>query len=512
MMSSAYHNQYPAAAWLNNDKGILALRALVRGGSSALQKAGYVIGTPPDTANDLVSFLPQDLARIFSEETRGDRQIVLTKRLPTLQADSTRFYMAVQTSDGDTGYIPNFQAETGLSAQRVATTEQPYVDLKQHGDRRIISATAMQVGLVGGLTPMGIPQVGRDGLGKALRDSVRAKRKAFERDLFWASSDVNPLEFDGIPKQIDDNGEAGLNVFDLRNELLTWETLFSAVALNADSKYGTITEEFILPAVQMSSLTAQASDSGRWDRSFNGKPAATPSGHGWQYNPEKMGLVGPMNQFVPLVVAPYFNLGSNYEYLLASVGTPAQTVTIANQTSAAAGGSGSDFTSADAGDYIYGVVAIFAQGSSAGYVTAAIPVTAGQEVTITMNDSAIGTTDNPLYAYMIFRSEKDGDASTLMPLKRYPVKNSGGHTVMVDDNSTIAGTDQVMGLQYGASNAGDGGAINMPTLLDPVRFPLPVTSYVGVQHIVLSIQAPKVWHPNRQILFKNCARVAVPAP
>lgn len=509
-MTSSYQNQYPAAPWLNGDKGILALRALVRGGSSALQKAGYVIGTPPDTANDLVSFLPQDLARIFTEQTRGDRQIVLSKRIPTIQANSTRFYMAVQDSDGDTGYIPNFQAETGLSAQRVATTSQPYVDLKQHGDRRIISATAMQVGLVGGLTPMGIPQVSRDGLGKALRDSVRAKRKAFERDLFFASSAVNSLEFDGLPKQINDGGTVDLNVFDLRNQLLTWETLFAAIALNADSKYGTMTEEIMLCAAQMNSLTAQASDSGRWDRSYNGRPGAAPSGHGWTYNPDRMGLTGPMGQFVPLVVAPFFSLSSNYEYITASVGTPAQTVTIANQTSAAAGGSGSDFTSADAGDYIYGVVAIFAQGASAGYVTAAIPVTAGQEVTITMNDAAIGTAANPLYAYMIFRSDKDGDATTLKPLKRFPAKNATV-TVMVDDNSTIAGTDDVMALQFGASNPGDGGAINMPTLLDPVRFPLPVTDYVGVQHIVLSIQAPKVWHPKRQILFKNCQRPVVPA-
>jgi hypothetical protein len=507
---SAYRNQYPAASFLNNEKGILALRQLVRGGSSALQKAGYVVGTPPDTANDLVSFLPQDLARIFSEQTRGDRQIVLTKRIPTLQANSTRFYMAVQQSDGDTPYIPNFQSETGLSAQRVATTEQPYVDLKQHGDRRIISATAMQVGLIGGLTPMGVPQVSRDGLGKALRDSVRAKRKAFERDLFWASSTVNTLEFDSIPKQIDDNGIVDLNVFDLRDQYLTWETVFSAVALNADSKYGTMTEEIMLSAAQMSSLTAQASDSGRWDRSYNGKTGAKPSGNGWTYNPDRMGLTGPMDQFIPLVVAPFLNMGSSYEYTLASVGTPASTVTIANQTSATAGGAGSDFTSADAGDYIYGVVASFAQGTSAGYVTATIPVTAGQEVTIVMNDAAIGSATNPLYSYTLFRSDKGGSAATLKPLKRYPAQNVSGHTEMVDDNSTIAGTDLVMGLQYGASNPGDGGAINMPTLLDPVRFPLPVTDYVGVQHVVLSIQAPKIWHPYRQILFKNCKRAAVP--
>lgn len=501
---AAYQNQFSRQApWLNSDRGIAALRALARQRPSDIAKATtYQIGTPPDSSNDLVSFLPQDLSRVFSEQTRGDRQIVVTKRVPTVPAISTRHYMAVQQSDGDTAYIPNFQSETGLSASRVAETTQPYVDLKQHSDRRTIDATAMQVGLIGGLTPMGVPQVSRDGLAKALRDSVRAKRKAFERDLLWASSAVNSLEFDSIPDQVIDNGIPELNVFDLRGAALTWEYLLTQVALNAGSKYGTMTEEIWLTTRQWAQLGIQSSDSGRWDRQYTG--AAAPSKNGWAFNPTSLGLTGPMGQFIKLVCVPFLDLGSNYEYLLASVGTPERTVTIANQTSAAAGGSGSQFTSTDAGDYIYGVVAIFAQGSSAGYLTAAIPVTTGQEVTITMNDAAIGTTDNPLWAYMLFRSSKDGDSSTLKPLKRFPVKNSGGHTVMVDDNSTIAGTDRTCGLQFMGSNPGDGGAINLPTLLEPVRFPLPLTTMIGVQQIILSIQAPKVWHPYRQFVITNC--------
>ena len=502
-MNTPYFNSYAGAPFLGDTEGILKLRALVRSGRDAISKATtYQIGTPPDSGNDLVSFLPEDLSKVFAEQTRGDMQIVATKQVPTVTASSTQHYMTVQQSDGDTPYIPNFQAETGLSGLRTATATKPYVYLKQHADRRQSTETAQQVGLIGGLYAMGVPQVKRDGLAKMLRDAVRAKRKAFERDLLWASSEVNDLEFDSIPDQIDVDGIPDLNVFDLRGAALTWEYLFDKIALNAGSKYGTMTEKIWLTPRQWGQLGIQANDSGRWDRQYTGK--AVPEGKGWVFNPSAMGITGPLGQFIKLDVVPFLDASSIYEYITSSVGTPAQTVTIANQTSAAAGGSGSYFTSTDAGDYIYGVVAIFANGSSAGYTTAAIPVTAGQEVTITMNDSAIGTSDNPLYAYAVFRSSKDGDDTTLKFLKRYPVKNSGGHTVMVDDNSVLPGTDKTLGLQIGAREAGDGGAINIPTLLEPVRFPLPVNTFVGVQQITLSIQAPKVWLPYRQILIKNC--------
>ncbi len=503
MIPSGYINQFSQSApWLGSIEGINALKGLARMRPESMMKAMNVIGTPPSSSNEYVSFLPQDLARFFSAETRTDRDIVATKALPVVDAFSTQFAMAIQTSYGDTRFITNFQSETGLSASRTGIARPDTVNLKQHSDRRTISATAQQVGLVGGIGPMGVPMVSRNGLGKVLWESIKGKSLAYERDLFHADSGVNALEFDSIPIQIFDNGTEDLNWFDLRGALMTWEALFTAIAQLSGSKFSATTQAIWLTSDTWASLMIEANDSGRWDRSIDGQPA--PSGQGWVYNPTRAGLVGPKGQFIPLVVAPMLKGPTDYPYTLnaAVQGTPAQQVTIANQTSAAAGGSGSQFTAADAGDYIYGVVAVFLDGASVGYSTAAITVTAGQEVTITMDDAAIGTADNPLYAYELWRSDKDAAATTFKFIKRYPPKNATV-TVMVDDNSTIPGTDVALALQWSE------GGINVPTLLKPVRFPLPTTTMVATQHVVLSIQAPKVWHYNRQIAFKNVGRPAV---
>lgn len=501
---SAYQNMLQVPI-LNTDQGIRELREIARGRGSAVdlfKATQNVIGTPPDSANEFVAFMPQDVSRIFSAVTQGERQIVMSKRIAEIPVDSTQFFWPVQTNWGSQPNITAFASETSLTASRTGTAEQRSVNLKQHMDRRTLSITGGMVGMIGGINPMSVPQVSRNGLSRLLGDSIRAKRLMFERDLFHASSAVNPLEFDSIPYQIKSLGTADINKIDLRGEILTWETLLGGVAGLADQLSGAVTQEIVLTGAQWASLGAQASDHGRWMQGEAG--TAGPTAHGWTYNPQRKGLVGPIDdQFVPLVVAPFLDALAQFPYSAASVGTPAQTVTNSDVTSIAAAGSGSQFTGDYVGTYIYSLMATFQNGSSAGFNTNSVAVTSGQEVTITMNDSAIGTADNPLLAYWVYRSLPDGAATTRQFLGRFPVKNVGGHTVIVDTNAVIPGTDDTLGLQY------NDGAINLPTLLPATRFPLPLSTFGGWQHILLSIQAPKVWHWERQIVWTNCGRSSV---
>ena len=139
---------------------------------------------------------------------------------------------------------------------------------------------------------------------------------------------------------------------------------------------------------------------------------------------------------------------------------------------AAAGGTSSQWTAAQAGNYYYAVAGANASGQSQVVVPAQVAIAAGGVATITITASA-GSLET---GYVIYRSRLNGGnavnglptvISDFREMARVPL-TPGGTTVYVDNNQAIPGTSNafILNLTPGAT------AITWRQLLPMLKFPL----------------------------------------
>lgn len=503
---NGYQNPFwnsPGLGYLGSNRGILELKALAARSPADIRKAAQVIGIPPNASNELALFVPQDLRQAWSAVIASQKDIVLTKILPVVPAFSTQVEWVVKTATGGRALQTHFMAEAGpIVGNNQSVARDGTANVALFGDRRTLSGVSQIVGMIGGVNPGGAAMVSRDGLQMTTADMIREQITEYERFLFFADSDVNAYEFDGVVKQIRDNGTAGIQVHDMLGESLTFERfLQDAARLTKEPTFAEI-EYFVLSSETYASLQIQGSDTKRWVQGI--AEIDTTSGR-WQFNPARMCLIGPMNNRIDFKVATFLANNGCPAYPTVNTNSPAVTLTTANLTSNNAGGSGTTFP---AGTYRVGIVGSFLNGSSAGFYTDPIVVTDGQEITIVMNDAAyVSSTTNPLQFYWAYLTDDTGAVSSLKPIGRFVAGNVSGHTEFVVDYSTIPGTDTALGLMV---NGNGGPGLFRAELLASTRFPIPNATMVGVMDMVLcNITTPIVAHYEQQLLYFNIRNVGV---
>lgn len=115
---------------------------------------------------------------------------------------------------------------------------------------------------------------------------------------------------------------------------------------------------------------------------------------------------------------------------------------------AGVGGADSAWGSTHAGNYYYAVTGINHNGETAALVSASVTVAAGQQVTVTITQSA-GQSET---GYVIYRSRKNGTNALTDLREMTKVAKAGATTVFVDKNRIIPGSTRAYALNLRASD------------------------------------------------------------
>lgn len=276
---------------------------------------------------------------------------------------------------------------------------------------------------------------------------------------FEGDSAVVPTEFDGVGAQIASLGSSD-HVIDAEGQSLASISLVdqAAATIAGYGNFGTPTHIF------MSQLT-QSDFNTNLDPAF--RVALTDSPASLQLGAP---VVGIRTSWGDIKTKPDVFVRDERQQLpfqtefpaIAAVNTfaPAAVAPVAG-----AGGADSKWGAAHGGNYYYAVAGVNAAGQSVCVVSAQVAVAAGQQVTLTIDKSVIGTETG----YVIYRGRKNGSnaLTDLRLMTRIPV-SGGAQTVFVDKNRKIPGTSKayILNMAPGAQ------AINWRQLLPMTKFAL----------------------------------------
>ena len=249
--------------------------------------------------------------------------------------------------------------------------------------------------------------------------------KNLENSLFFGNSAFIPEQIDGLEKQITD--AAPDNVIDLRGATLT-EAGLNDMLLQIRDNFGQATDAYFATGA-FADLAKEVYDRQRFAY------APQPGILGTTVNAFQ-GQHGRINLHDHVFITEgQTSLASGLGPASLRPSTPS--ISVAPAAGAAAA---SQFVAADAGTYIYQVVAGNRYGLSAPVTTAGVAVVAGDAVTFTVDDGATAGT-----FYEIYRSTAGGAASTAKLMTR--VAYTGATQVITDNNDDIPGTSKGFVLQ-----------------------------------------------------------------
>lgn len=304
--------------------------------------------------------------------------------------------------------------------------------------------------------------------------------KMLENALFFGDSTMIPEQIDGLEKLITDG--APENVIDLRGASLT-EGILNDILLRIRDNFGRATDAYFSTGA-FSDLAKEVYTRQR----FGVAPA--PGVLGAQVNAFQ-GQNGKVN------LHDHVFIHAGQTALAAGFGNTskrplAPTITVAPVAGAAGT---SKFITADAGTYIYQVVACNRYGYSTPVTSAAVAVVAGDGVTFTVSDGGQGTA-----FYEIYRSTKGGAASTATKMVQV-AKAAGATQVITDLNFDIPGTTKGFVLQQDAQS------LSWSQLLPLTRIPLAVID-TSIRWSQVLYGAIKMYAPAKNVVIKNIGRAA----
>jgi hypothetical protein len=298
------------------------------------------------------------------------------------------------------------------------------------------------------------------------------------RALYYGDADANPLEWNGLAKQIQDgNG----HVIDLKGAPFTPEVFEEAAYL--------IAENFGVPAKIFTNNKPFAD----FSNTYNIYQRFTPGQTGFVGTP----VTGVETSSGRVTFEPdtFVKKGQPANFTTA---TSLKAPNAPTLTPGAPGAQvGSVFEAGDAGDYKYAVSALNQYGESAATaLSAAVTLAAGQGVVLTITDGG-GTV--PATSYKIYRTEKNGTVaySTRKVISR--AKTNGvyiGTTTFTDLNLDRPNT--YMGLLLDLSTQ----SLAFKQLSPMIKMNLAIIS-PAIRWMQLLYGTPIVYAPKKNVVFKN---------
>lgn len=330
-------------------------------------------------------------------------------------------------------------------------------------------------------------------------DATVELKTTIEWGLIYGDSAVNPEEFDGFLKQVTASGASDL-IKDARGQglsMVAQEVIDLAAAVAGYGKFGQITDAYCSLQVGAQEFDQKLDPALRVALPGRGSETlklGTPvSGINTSH-----GVIGLHRDiFIQESEAPW-EARSDMTALITASGLGAVTPVVASAV--AASSATSQFLTAHAGTYYYGVEAINRKGRSNTGVSGAVVVLAGDKVTVTITNPNAGET-----GFVMHRSRRNGlnpntaqGKADLRQMVRI-AKTAGVSTVFVDENADIPGTSPVllMNLQPGDK------AITMRRLLPMTMFPLYPTAKAVRPWAQLIFLYLRIAKPKQHAIIKN---------
>ena len=451
---------------------------------SSLQKSkvGYQTPLAPSTdPNAAISpLVPQQLQNTLSVATSSMADLKLWPMMSKTPARNTVVeYNRVLKHGGD---ISPFIAEGGTAALNRSQYEKVAVQIRYLAEKREVTDQAAEMMIVGP-TPNVIAEETRRGTERLLR--------RVERELFHGDSSLNSLAWDGVIKQIKENGNSG----DLRGNALTATTAAEIIGhIYSAPFYGMVSHILVTPRV-LTELIKQSVHHGRHDQ-------IQIQGDTLTYGSQNISITGPYGP-VPVVACPFLERDDRI--------APA-----ANSSQVYEGSVISPTFAANLGGVQPNAVAdntakfsVGEQGGSSGYRYRIVPVgDAGVGVPLDSNAEIVGPDEHITFTvsqsdalatvkyYKVYRSAKDApNADGALLIGEF--KCDGANTTIIDRNFNVPGASEVLFV----NSAPD--YMEYFQLLSLIRRPLAQinTSY---PFLLMMFGAPAVKLPSKMYVLRNC--------
>lgn len=433
--------------------------------------AGNDIVAPATAPGEGFPLRPQSLESMLKNLTFEMDEIKLFKTIPKVPATNTveEFNRLLSYSaSGSRTFNQGFIQEGDLPEEQDSTYQRVYVLIKYLGVTGRVTHVANTIRAAHGNV------IALETMNKTM-DLL----KNLENALFFGDSTLIPEQFDGLYKLIGDG--APTNVIDLRGATLS-EPVLNDVLLRIRDNYGMATDGYFATGA-FADLAKEIYDRQRFGVAPQpGVLGASVTAFQGQHG--KIALHDHV--FIQPSDTPATSaLGNAAKRPL----SPTISVQPANGANAA-----SLFITADAGTYIYQVVAGNRFGVSASVTTSAVTLVAGDAVTMTVADGGQGTT-----YYEIYRSVKGGAAGTSKLITR--VAKSGASQVVTDLNSDLPNTSKGFVLMQNAKS------FSWAQLLPLTRIPL-ATVDTSLRWAQVLYGAVKMYTPAKNVVIKNIGRAA----
>jgi len=452
---------------------------------------GYQTGAVPDTGASLSPLVPQSIEGSLASATYTMNELSLWSMIPKTPVSNTLHEYVVVNDHGFD--IDPFIGEGGGAESDFVTNQSQYerksVRIKYMAERRQISDVASLVGLIGD---------NRQALSEETMRGTMSLMRKVERQLWYGNETLQEKGFDGIIKQVRDG--APNNVLDLDGSAPTPLLLQEALGeVYSAPNFGKPDCIYVEPR-QHAELIKQSVESGRHDqfRVNNGTQGLT-------FGNANLSIMSPYGA-VPVKAAPFLHFASRMPAV--GFGNRAPNAPTFNSVPAEGVNAASKFGAADAGDYIYAVIAVGDQGYSSPLIAdggagnaAKVTVADGDSVTFIIDASGLarGAEKAPRY-YRIYRSKANGDLSSMRLIKEIAAPSNAVLTV-VDHN------DGADGQKYDCSPIifaqHDPNVMEFVRLLDFIRRPLAETASVK-PFLLMLFGSPVVKVPTKMFMLDNC--------
>ena len=333
--------------------------------------------------------------------------------------------------------------------------------------------------------------------------AVMRVSKGTERCIFHGDASVSPKQYDGLIKIIEDSAKntsvaerLRATVADIRGleigesgtidgqTIDAGEALFDEIAEKVYSKGGDLAEAYFPPVVsrQFKNMFSSRLRLSTKDEQFamDKLPKIITATNSVINITDDAGADKMFHVKGPIVAAGDSSKRPNTPTSIAGV---------------AASDSASKFTTAYAGNYVYGVHAVNAYGISAAATSSTVSVSAGDKVTLTITPDTNGEAAT---GFIVTRSKAGG--SDLMEMVR--VANSGNSTtVVVDFNEDLPGTAQIVLLTPSTDEMKPNASFGQ--LMAMSNFDLPTDSSLAHRGVVALYGMLEVRAPEYCAMIKN---------
>jgi hypothetical protein len=447
--------------------------------NDALRKSanmGYQ--TPAGTAGgdngSLSPLVPQSIENTLASATYTMKELALWPAIPKVNVTNTVHEYAVINDHGLD--LEAFIAEGSGGTTNRSEYERKSVRIKYMAERREVTDVGSLVGLIGNQSNAIAAETERG--------TLRLLQK-LERSLWHADESVNPLAFDGIIKQIESHNN-GANTFDLGGKSPTPRLLQEVLAeLQSAPRFGRPDCIYVEPRIH-AELIKFAVQFGRHDQ-FGVSRAAD----GISYGVQELTIMSPYGA-VPVKSAPF--LFNAYKAPSAASGTTNAPANAVISSATASSDSASRFYAADAGDYIYRVVAVNNSGFSAPVSSSAVSVSLGEKVTLSIANQADAV------FFKIYRTEAGGAEESATLIGEIKAASSGA-TSFIDLNAVRPNTSKIVFVQH------DPDVLEFARLLDFFRRPLAEVA-TSKPFLLMLFGSPIVKVPNKMWVLQNAGVTA----